>query len=177
MVDSQEVHPLVELLLARMKSNPGEFCPTTLGANERTPIRPDEAQRWRPALRVIDEYGSEADKQAIAEALGALRMDHAHQWALDELLNGEERRRKEHDLRDLWELVTRDARHQNMQNMQNQYALDQLNALKGYSIEEDLARDELLIKNLKANDITAISRDYIEKRKGTWDEIKKLLKL
>lgn len=164
MVDSQEVHPLVELLLARMKSNPGEFCPTTLGANERTPIRPDEAQRWRPALRVIDEYGSEADKQAIAEALGALRMDHAHQWALDELLNGEERRRKEHDLRDLWELVTRDARHQ-------------LNALKGYSIEEDLARDELLIKNLKANDITAISRDYIEKRKGTWDEIKKLLKL
>lgn len=164
MVDSQEVHPLVELLLARMKSNPGEFCPTTLGANERTPIRPDEAQRWRPALRVIDEYGSEADKQAIAEALGALRMDHAHQWALDELLNGEERRRKEHDLSDLWELVTRDARHQ-------------LNALKGYSIEEDLARDELLIKNLKANDITAISRDYIEKRKGTWDEIKKLLKL
>ena len=79
-----KLHPLTELMLARMKSHPEEFEDgiLTYGA------------RWDRAMHEIEKYGSDADKQAMHEGLRPIRLGEAHEWAMDELLNGEERRRK-----------------------------------------------------------------------------------
>lgn len=90
-----KVHPLVELLLARMGSNPEEFL---RGVEPRTysqDVRPYYPPRWEVAIETIRSYGSEADKARLEGTLNSLLMDEAHNWALDELLNGEERRRKD----------------------------------------------------------------------------------
>ena len=75
----KEVHPLVELLLARMRSHPEEFK------------KGNRYDRWWAALDAIQRYGSDADSAAIDAALRPIMLDDAHSEALDELLNGEER--------------------------------------------------------------------------------------
>ena len=82
-----KLHPLTELMLARMKSHPEEFEDgiLTYGA------------RWDRAMHEIEKYGSDADKQAMHEGLRPIRLGEAHTWAMDELLNGEERRRKQRE--------------------------------------------------------------------------------
>lgn len=82
-----EIHPLVELLLARMKSNPEEF---EIGMS-----------RWGHAIGKVEDYGSEADRAALSEALRPIRLNEAHEWMMDELLNGDDRRKKEQQQREL----------------------------------------------------------------------------
>lgn len=88
-----KLHPLTELMLARMKSHPEEFVDgiLTYGA------------RWDRAMHEIEKYGSDADKQAMHEGLRPIRLGAAHEWAMDELLNGEERRRKLREEEDAYE--------------------------------------------------------------------------
>lgn len=81
---SDGLHPVVELLLARMKSNPEEFT----SAN-------DHEDRWGYAIETIEGYGSAEDKAALVEGLRSIRLNEAHRWAMDDLLNGEERRERE----------------------------------------------------------------------------------
>lgn len=88
---SNALHPLTELMLARMKSHPEEFT-----EDDRIGLLGDWTHgRWRQALSALREHGTEADKQAIEDGLRPLRLNAAHEWAMDELLNGEERRRKQ----------------------------------------------------------------------------------
>jgi hypothetical protein len=79
-----KVHPLVTLLVARAKSHPDEFKEErdTLGG----------AERWWRAVDTISRNGTDADKAVMASTVGRIAMDKAHEWALDELLNGDERR-------------------------------------------------------------------------------------
>lgn len=91
-----KLHPLTELMLARMKSHPEEF---RLTRTEDV----FQVYRWDDIVTRIQNYGSEADKQAIADGLNPIRMDEAHEWAMDELLNGEERRRKLREEEDAYE--------------------------------------------------------------------------
>lgn len=81
MADS-ELHPVVQLLLGRMKSHPEEFEHKNFG-------------RWQYALEVIQEHGSAEEVAALDEAMRVIRLEEAHVWALDELCNGEERRAEE----------------------------------------------------------------------------------
>lgn len=84
---TDEVHPLVELLVARAKSHPNEFNEQrdTLGG----------AERWWRAVDTISRNGTDADKALMSSTIGRIAMDKAHEWALDELLNGQERREAE----------------------------------------------------------------------------------
>lgn len=90
---NKEVHPLVTLLLERMKSHPEEFEDHFCGEPEM-PVA-STRDRWGYAINEIQRHGSDADNEALVEGLRPLRLDKAHQWALDELLNGEERRAEE----------------------------------------------------------------------------------
>ena len=81
-MEDKEIHPLVELLLARMKSHPEEFA--HVGGS-----------RWCSPITAITEYGSDEDKATLREGLRTVFLDAAHSEALDELLNGGERRRNE----------------------------------------------------------------------------------
>jgi hypothetical protein len=80
-----KVHPLVELLVARAKSHPEEFVtggPESISATSR----------WWYAIDVVRRDGTDADNAAMDKAIGRMAMDSAHEWALDELLNGDQRR-------------------------------------------------------------------------------------
>lgn len=73
-------HPLVDLMLARMDSNPEEFD--------------GGIGRWAPAVADIEEYALPEQAALIKAKIAAIRLDAAHHRAMDELLNGEERRRQ-----------------------------------------------------------------------------------
>lgn len=85
-MEDKKVHPVVELLLARMKSHPEEF---QAGMN-----------RWDFVLHKVLDNGNEADLEAINEGLRPIRLAEAHEWMMDELLNGEDRRRQEQEDRE-----------------------------------------------------------------------------
>jgi hypothetical protein len=76
---SEGLHPVVDLMLARMKSNPEEFADRYGG-------------RWSDILVQITNCGSDAEIEAIREGTRSIILDKAHAQAMDELLNGEERR-------------------------------------------------------------------------------------
>ena len=80
---SDEPHAVVRLLLARIQSHPEEFKRGTA--------------RWVSITNQVEDWGSEADKQTINDALRDVRLTEAHEEMMEELLNGEDRRRKEEE--------------------------------------------------------------------------------
>lgn len=93
------MHDVVKLLLARMESHPEEFIPAQ--AEQDYIIRDTDANRWWRAMSEVQEFGTEEEKKAIATKLRVLRLQQAHEWAMDELCNGEDRRRKERERHEL----------------------------------------------------------------------------
>ena len=78
---ADEPHAVVRLLLARIESHPEEFR--------------QGGYRWRTIIDQVTEFGLEIDKKAMDDALRAIRLTEAHEEMMEELLNGEDRRRKE----------------------------------------------------------------------------------
>lgn len=89
---TDEVHPLVTLLVARAKSHPEEF-------RGGRPNALNLANRWWFAVDTIRRDGTAEDKALLASTIGRVLMDEAHEWALDELMNGEQRRAGKADIR------------------------------------------------------------------------------
>ena len=89
---TDEVHPLVTLLVARAKSHPEEF-----GSGKPNAINPNN--RWWFAVDTIRRDGTAEDKALLASTIGRVLMDEVHEWALDELMNGEQRRAEEEEKR------------------------------------------------------------------------------
>lgn len=103
---SDELHPATKLLLARIESHPDEFKDEYL-LSEVYPSARGNYMRWDSALRAIREHGSVHDIEAISAALRPIRMEQIHEWAMDELLNGEERRRKKREAKEYYEHMVR----------------------------------------------------------------------
>ena len=70
---TEELHPVVDLLLRRAASNPEEM------ANGR----------WKWVLERIQTYGSQADKDAVQPVFDKIMLDGAHKDMMKELLNPE----------------------------------------------------------------------------------------
>jgi hypothetical protein len=73
-----EIHPAVELLLARMKSHPEEF--------------PRGGGRWAGLIQNMQELLSEEEVSLLKSHMRTIRLDEFHADIMDELLNGPERR-------------------------------------------------------------------------------------
>lgn len=101
-MSDSENHPLVDLMLARMESHPEEFD----GSNGR----------WDPAITDIEEYAPIEQAELIITKIAAIRLDKAHHLALDELCNGEERRRQKAGIEVMQQ---RDPISQRLQGYQN----------------------------------------------------------
>ena len=86
-MEDNEPHAVVRLLLKRMESHPEEF------RGKEGPYH----DRWYNHISAINTYGNEADKAALAEKVRDIRMGVIHEQVMDELLNGEDRRRKEEE--------------------------------------------------------------------------------
>jgi hypothetical protein len=107
---ADEVHEVVTLLLARMESNPEEFRPTDASFHDR----------WYDHVNAIQAFGNEADKAAISEGLRKIRLAETHERVMDELLNGEDRRRKEVEDREYERHLAQALQHTKQQAMQQQ---------------------------------------------------------
>lgn len=79
-----EPHAVVRLLIARMESHPEEF--------KRDVVL--SADRWHVVVAEITEWGNEVDRAALDAGMRGIRLGEAHKMVMDELLNGEDRRRK-----------------------------------------------------------------------------------
>jgi hypothetical protein len=105
-----ELHPVVKLLLKRMQSHPEEF-------DRHEEIYGD---RWSSIVADILEYGNQDDISAVRAAMRDIRLGEAHEDMMDELLNGDERRRKEEADREYEKQLMQQMQQQRMQ--QNAYA-------------------------------------------------------
>ena len=98
---ADEMHPVVELLIARMESHPEEFMDDYLMSE----VRPAAgSSRWFRVIHAIREHGSKRDVETLNAALSKIHMQQIHEWTMDELLNGEDRRREEEEIKkQLWQ--------------------------------------------------------------------------
>lgn len=91
---SQDIHDVVKLILARMDSHPEEF------GGSGDDFITDDVDRWWKPLVAIRDFGSEEEKALINAKLRVIRLQKAHETAMDELLNGDDRRRKAEEERE-----------------------------------------------------------------------------
>ena len=87
---ADELHDVVKLLLARMETHPEEFGGELVAEDSRE-------DRWWQVIREVREYGTKAEREAIESAMREIKMQRAHEIMMDELCNGEERRRKQRE--------------------------------------------------------------------------------
>jgi hypothetical protein len=108
----------------------------------------DGPERWVTHIDMVQDYGSEADKAALNAKLRDIVMGEVHEDVMDELLNGEDRRRKEKEEqeyeRNLKKSLTL-TQHQMMQqaqgSLQNAYANAFTNQAGAYDADLDMYRN------------------------------------
>jgi hypothetical protein len=114
-----EPHDAVKLLLARMESHPEEFR-FKEGAYH---------DRWYNHISAINSYGNEADKAAIATKTRDIRMAEVHEQIMEELCNGEERRRKEAEEQDYERHLAQSLKHMKQQQMTAKQMAEEVNTM------------------------------------------------
>lgn len=131
---SDNFHPLVELLLARMKSHPEEFEGGAYGEVYATYDAPTR-YRWDNIMRQLAMLATPDENDALTTAVRNIKLDALHREAMDELLNGDERRRKAEEDRIRWEQQSMVAKQGilTQQQMANS-ALNQLNSAYGSTL-------------------------------------------
>jgi hypothetical protein len=110
---ADEVHEVVTLLLARMESNPEEFEFHASGSLAVT-------GRWETWIAQLGWHFNEAEKALIYGKARELIFQRVHGEVLDELLNGEDRRRKEVEDREYERHLAQALQHTKQQAMQQQ---------------------------------------------------------
>lgn len=87
---ADEIHDVVKLLLARMESHPEEFGGdlVTNGSTEA---------RWWHVIREVRDHGNKTEREVLDAAMRKIKLQRAHELMMDELCNGEERRRKQRE--------------------------------------------------------------------------------
>ena len=139
---ADNIHPVVELLAARMESHPEEFGHTGNG-------------RWGEITSALYELATPEEKALLRRK----RMDELHEAALDELLNGEqrraERRAEEQRTRDL-EMQRLLAQAQAVQAVQGSLQNNLSSAMvqqyqnAGLNIRQDYLHNSLLLGSGKS---------------------------
>lgn len=84
--DKPAIHQAVSLLLSRMESHPQEFN-----------VWRGDGSRWDIILNSVREVANEAEIKALNNKLHGIRMGELADIIMDELCNGEERRRQKQE--------------------------------------------------------------------------------
>jgi hypothetical protein len=90
---TNNIHPVVELLAARMESHPEEF---PVQPNGQLPIM----GRWAPWLAQAEHLMNDAERTLLYTKAKETIFQRIHEEVLDELMNGPERRAEEKRKRD-----------------------------------------------------------------------------
>ncbi len=160
---ADNIHPVVELLAARMESHPEEFEPNGGG-------------RWAEWLDRLIPFVTEEERVMLRGHM----MQDIHEEVLDELLNGEERRAQEKRERDL-EMQRMLAQAQVQRLQPGQYAqVQSLSALQGMGVGNVVPSQPLVIQSggkeamrIQANGDIKIGNETLNE--GTLRKIKKAL--
>lgn len=110
-----ELHDVVKLLLARMESHPEEFVADLSPEDSRS-------DRWWQVIRCVSEYGTDAEREALEASIRKVKLDKAHEAMMDELCNGDERRRKFEEEQEYETKLLQQMRQQQMTMAQQQIA-------------------------------------------------------
>ncbi len=110
---TSNIHPVVELLAARMESNPEEFAP-------------DGEGRWAQWLDELIPFVTEAERVMLRGPM----MQTFHEQVLDELMNGPDKRRKEAEDREYELHLAHAARQGGLVQQQKAY-LNQIQGMVG----------------------------------------------
>lgn len=130
---ADEPHDVVKLLLARMESHPEEFRLKD----------PSYHDRWYNHMSAINTYGNEADKAALAAKIRDIRMSEIHEQVMDELLNGDERRRKVFEEQEYERNLSKSlqlTQSQAMQTAMHQYQ-NAVGQQRTYDVDRDMYRN------------------------------------
>ena len=140
-----EMHDVVKLLLARMESHPEEFGGDLVATDSRE-------DRWWQILREVREFGTKEEKAALDQAVRKIKLQHAHEAMMDELLNGDERRRKQEEDYEYEQKLQRGLLQR--QALQQQLALKQqdVTRLSQYPNRADMEKNGIMnaLRNLYA---------------------------
>jgi hypothetical protein len=104
---ADEPHEVVKLLLARMESHPEEFRLKD----------PSYHDRWYNHMSAIHTHGSEVDNAALAAKVRDIRMGEVHEQVLEELCNGEDRRREEREEQEYERNLSKSLQHLKQQQL------------------------------------------------------------
>lgn len=170
---SKELHPVVELLLARMKSHPEEFMDEYL-FSELEPVTHYGNGRWEAVLRAVCKNANETELEAINEALRPIRLNQAHEHMMDELCNGEERRRKEREAREAEERRYYALQQSQLRASTVNNDMSALGHPGQFITDYDYSTQTMRIKDTHTGAVTAVSHDQLED-KGFVATIKKAL--
>jgi hypothetical protein len=133
-----DLHDVVKLLIARMESHPEEF--------ERG------MSRWGWMLEGVMTNCSEEERAALHAGLRPIRLKQLHEDVMDELLNGDERRRKETEEIEYEQKLQRGLLQR--QALQQQLALKQqdVTRLSQYPNHADMEKNGIMnaLRNLYA---------------------------
>ncbi len=163
---ADEPHEVVKLLLARMESHPEEFRLKD----------PSYHDRWYNHMSAINTYGNEADKAALAAKVRDIRMGVIHEEVMEELLNGEDRRRKEEEDREYEQTMIRQgllAQQQKAYVGQLQGMVGQVYGGSGGSGGGDIVGQG---PNLKAGLTTGSITSAVKPKPSPYDKIMNALK-
>jgi hypothetical protein len=127
---TDNIHPVVELLIARMESHPEEFKDDYMMSEVRPTVG---SGRWLLATQAIQDHGSKRDVEALNAALSKIYMQRIHEWTMDELLNGEDRRREEEERKkQLWQQQQQMHQQAYQQSPHLQSGMQNVSQLGGY---------------------------------------------
>ena len=126
---ADKIHPVVELLAARMESHPEEF---PVNPNGQLPIM----GRWAPWLAQAEHLMDDAERTLLYTKAKEAIFQRIHEEVLDELLNGPERRAKEAEEQEYERNLAASVQH-----MRQQQARQLLTAQQQvYDVDRDMYR-------------------------------------
>ena len=140
-----ELHDVVKLLIARMESHPEEFAASLSVEDSRS-------DRWWQVIQMTLECGTKEEKDAVNQGIRKIKLQRAHEIMMDELLNGDERRRKQEEDYEYEQKLQRGLSQR--QALQQQLALKQqdVTRLSQYPNHADMEKNGIMnaLRNLYA---------------------------
>ena len=87
-----DIHPLVRLMAARMETHPEEFDGIVTEIPEWSTRDTVAPPRWARIMRQLEPIRNETEKALLMRKYRAWKIEQLHAIAMDELMNGPERR-------------------------------------------------------------------------------------
>lgn len=166
--EEDTIHPVVRLLVARMESHPEEFYFDSYWSGPHPQTMPAE-DRWHTIMENVRGWASPEEIRLLNKPF----LDAAHRAALDELLNGPERRAQERRERE------EEHRRWQQQMLSQRQAPGALSGLGNYQQYQNALEQNALARSYyePISDTVRVPGGGVTSDEGIVDAMKKMLGL